>query len=400
MSSTASANPANLLAQVVANNLAFWQQRLQGMAAAEYPQLAAEQANLLRAVWFGLRLPATHAATNQLLVPLMFLIDHWGTWHTWLPVVEALLPQVTDPLERAHLLEMAGLAHRRLHKLAEAATYYEAAVALLRDVNNWYEVARLQQGLCDVYRLQHEYAAAEKAGQLALEIFTELGKAQSPQMAATRGVLGQVASAQGHWAVADDHFVAAATLWRALGEKLRLARTLNNYAIVLHSQQRFAEAKVLYAEALEVVKATDNAMERVNILTSLGAVLFEQGELAAAEECFRQADSDWLRQSPYLALRGTVANNLGNVCAAQGRLTEAEAHLRGAVQLCQQAQDGLNLANALCTLGETLARQGQKPEAQACYAQALALLAQYPTNAFARRLQTKYAAQAQVLNET
>lgn len=383
--------------RLVTNNLNFWLQRTHNLAEANFALLAVEQGNLLKAVHFGQTFASTRPLAIQLARQLKFLIDSWGTWPEWQPTLEALLAATTAPLAKAHLHELIGLACRRLLALDDALTHHHVAIALLKPLNEWREVGRLQHGLCEIYLAQHNYALAQAAGQEALDIFEELGLISSPQVAAAHSVLGRVASAQGHWATAETHLTTAIALQREQGARVPLARALTALAQVQSAQQHFAETVALYQEALAILANLNNELERLTTLTALGAVFFENGQLAEAEDCFLQANTVWLRRSPHLKLRGAVTNNLGNVYLAQGRWAEAEAHFRGAARLFEQIQDHLNLGDVLGTLGTTLARQGQTAAAQAAYAQALTLLAQYPTHARARQLLNQYQTEAQAL---
>jgi len=84
-------------------------------------------------------------------------------------------------------------------------------------------------------------------------------------------------------------------------------------------------------------------------LFGLGNVEYASGDLAAAEAAFRRATLAHPQSAP-------AFNNLAHVLAQRGRLAEAEAAARHAVEL-----GGPTLAEANKTLEEILARKRVRP---------------------------------------
>ncbi|MBK6709645.1 MAG: tetratricopeptide repeat protein [Chloroflexi bacterium] len=91
-----------------------------------------------------------------------------------------------------------------------------------------------------------------------------------------------------------------------------------------------------------------------------------------------------LQQSSYFYHRATVAQCLGNTFLAQNRLADAAPHLEESARLWRQFDDELMLANTLGTIAELYAQQGKADDAIAQFEQALALLAKYPDDAWAK----------------
>ena len=81
-----------------------------------------------------------------------------------------------------------------------------------------------------------------------------------------------------------------------------------------------------------------------------------------------------------------AANNLGNVYLARGQLNKAEQLLRNSAALWRKAEAHLNLANTLADLANTLVAQGDSSAADPLYRQALAIVDDYPDDAWAANL--------------
>jgi tetratricopeptide (TPR) repeat protein len=153
-------------------------------------------------------------------------------------------------------------------------------------------------------------------------------------------------------------------------------------ANTLRASGRLDEAIGYYEEAGRILSPTASELDKVVLAVNLGGAYFEQENWSLAETTFRQANSAYLRQSGNLHYQALVTVCLGNALLKQARLVEAEAILRQSVQLWRQADDGLNLANAVGSLAEALAAQGS-PEAEAYFDEALVLLESYPEEPWA-----------------
>jgi tetratricopeptide (TPR) repeat protein len=126
---------------------------------------------------------------------------------------------------------------------------------------------------------------------------------------------------------------------------------------------------------------------------SVGALHFSRKAYFLAEAAFRAIDFPFLRETGNVHMQAMVLVSLGNSLLYQEQYREAAATLRDSVSLWRQLQDDLELANAIGSVGEALAALGNHAEAAAAFDEALALLAQFPTDARAGRLRTLFTAE-------
>lgn len=396
------AAPTESFVACVCANLEYWRQMVSAMPESEFGALAEEWPNLRQAVQFGLALTQARPATAELALAAFDFVERHGYWETWLPLLRGLLEAWPDapPRTRALLLDQWGSFLRLGQRLAEAVAAHTEAEALLRDRGDRQQLARVHHALSENYRVWRRYPEAEHFGLLALEEFKQLGLAEvAGKGGAVLTTLGLIAYARGEYTLAEERLTRAVALWRETPAPVILARLLRNLAITLEAQGKAELALRAYTETGLLLEPTAAELEKSLLQLSLGTLYFNQGRLAEAEAAFRRADSPYLRTAGHLHTQAMVANNLGNVLLAQGRLAKAESQLRIALGLWRQLEDGLAPANTLGTLGEALGKSGRRTEALLAYDEALALLARYPDDAWARRLRGKFSAQRDALTQ-
>jgi tetratricopeptide (TPR) repeat protein len=230
-----------------------------------------------------------------------------------------------------------------------------------------------------------QHTEAERHGQAALAEFTELG-VEEAKLAATTCMLGLVAQGRGDLVTAKIRLQRSVDHYDLTNRIVDQARTRMNLAIVLEAAGEAPKALPLYQRARDLLEKSNSELDKTMVELALGTLYFNQGDLAAAEEAYLRADSTYLRQSGNAYYQAMAANNLGNVYLARGQLNKAEQLLRKSTTLWRRAEAHLNLANTLADLASTVAAQGDLLGANALYRQALAIVNDYPDDAWAATL--------------
>jgi tetratricopeptide (TPR) repeat protein len=151
---------------------------------------------------------------------------------------------------------------------------------------------------------------------------------------------------------------------------------LDRAAAYLRGRAEFTMAKRCLERALALVVAYHGPADPslCGILTRLGDVLSELGDLKAAEKRYRQAlaaaESSYAPDDPQMA---AIFISLGRLLRILGRFGEATAALQRALAISQQVDgpDHRGTANALCQLGRVFSAQGRLTEAADNFARAL-----------------------------
>ncbi|WP_454282317.1 tetratricopeptide repeat protein [Roseovarius sp. MBR-79] len=260
-------------------------------------------------------------------------------------------------------------------------------------------------------RIAEAKAALAKADySLADNIFAEIEARNDlavQDAARAAGGRGEVAEAELRWLDAAQHYAKAARLvpefdnifkareyaWRAgqldtahrhgadllalarnEGTQEQIATALNEHALTLDAQGRYAEAEALYREALEIDRATigEGYPYDAILLNNLAGVVRAQGRLEEAESLYREAlEIDRATVGEGHRDFASGLNNLAGVVRLQDRYEEAERLLRKALKIDRATLGDRhpeyaihlnNLANVVRALGrfeqaETLYRE-------------------------------------------
>ncbi len=242
-----------------------------------------------------------------------------------IPLFEMTLQECNDPtvqkLARAYLAESyAKVGYKRAVQgnWASAYNYFTMATDYAPQYADWW----FQAGFA-AYK-QGDYASAQSAFQQATQV--------NPTFARAWFGLGLAQYASG------QHETALETLQRWL-VSMRLTNDQFQNALELHQAGRFAEAQQAFEQFLQ--SAEDNFAEYIR----WGDEAYQQGDLTAAEACFRHV----LNARPNYA---DVRNRLGVVLTALGRSEEAVEQFIAALRINPRYVEAhINLAITYYELG-------------------------------------------------
>jgi eukaryotic-like serine/threonine-protein kinase len=240
--------------------------------------------------------------------------------------------------------------------------------------------AELRHTLGHVYLAIGELPLAEGMHGIAMELRKRALGHQHPDVALSLISLADVLSRRGRFAGAEMFYQEALAVLPE--DDAGFASALMGLAHVWAEQNRFAEAEQLQRRALELGQSL--AANRVhvhldNLYNSAGIVLDSQGRLAEAEAMLRQALDRARREgtSPNLAVG---LKNLAHVLQRQERWEEAQDLQRQALEAARQiyGEDHRQFAEALCDLADFHTKQGELSQAENLYLQALAFFNESP----------------------
>ncbi|MEL6512757.1 MAG: tetratricopeptide repeat protein [Pseudomonadota bacterium] len=157
------------------------------------------------------------------------------------------------------------------------------------------------------------------------------------------------------------------------------ATQLNNLALVVQAQGRYAEAEDLFKQALEIDRATigEGHPDYASGLNNLAGVVQAQGRYPEAEDLYKQAleigRATIGEEHPDYATR---LNNLAGVVQAQGRYAEAEDLYKQALEIGRTTigEAHPEYATRLNNLAGVLMEQKRWDEAEPLFEQSLAIL--------------------------
>jgi tetratricopeptide (TPR) repeat protein len=368
--------------------LEYWRERTRDLDDRVIAQIDGRRQNLFRAVHFGLELEATWPAVAEVALQTVPLVNRRMYRAEWIPVLEGLLAHCPagDRSLKFDLLIQLGRMQRLERHLEQATRTHQAAEALARELEDEAALAKAYYNLGRGYYDRHQHEEAERNCQAALDILDGLENADQSLVAWALDTIGNASSARGDFEKAKDYLARNVAIRRTLNDPTGLARALIDQSRNLLLYDHLDEAIACLIEAEDLLTLTANELDKTLVGINLGSIYFRQGEWLLAEEAFRQAYSPYLRRSGNLHYQAHLATNLGNALFKQERFVEAEAYMRQGVALWRKMNDDISLANAIGSLGEILAAQGDSEAALPLFDEALGLLEQFSEHSRAKGL--------------
>jgi tetratricopeptide (TPR) repeat protein len=380
-------SPSEQFARSVAANLAYWRERLGGLSEPEPWSLSAERSNLYRAIDFGLELAETWRQAAELALDYAPLMENDGNWREWQPLIEQVAAGAPeDSLDICtKALNVQGYYYLLERRFEEALAVHRRQIRMGEALDLPIEIARGHYGMSHVYWRQRDYDRGREHGQAALTGFRAAGAGPTSQ-AHTLEMLGLIDQYAGAFESSARHLREAVALFRRVIEPVRLARSLKNLALTLEELGEIEGALEAYEEAADLLAIHANELERSLVELSRGTLYFNQDRLDEAEGAFRRANSAYMRRSGPRYYQAMLANNLANVYLARGELERAECCFEEAIDKWHEARAKVQLAMSLEGMAEVWQARGEPETARSVILEALAILDDFPQDAFAQKL--------------
>ena len=379
---------SNEFTESILAGLAYWQEATREIDDQAITALDRERQNLYRAVQHGLALPQAWDITAEIVLSAIPLIIRQLYRQEWIPVMEQLVRHSPTGRQETNfdLLIQLGRLQRLQQNRGSAMKTLQEAEAVAGQLEDGQALARAYYNIGRLHLDARHYPAAEEASQGALEILDTLDGVDQSLVAWILNTLAKVAQVKGEFDLAYEYYSRSTAIWRALSDQTGVARALIDLATNFRYSGQPDKAIMHYQEAERLLSPTANELDKTKVGINLGSTYADIKEYALAEETFRKAYTPYLRQSGDLEHQAILTMNLGNVLLYSGRLAEAEAFERQAIELWGQLDDDLNTAAATGSLGEILAAKEQDAAAISHFDQANALLKKYPSHPRALRL--------------
>ena len=159
---------------------------------------------------------------------------------------------------------------------------------------------------------------------------------------------GALAYLQGDYAAAEVRHREALAIWRQLGNRRGIARSLNSLGSIASSRGELSAARGLYEEALSIAREIGDRRSVSMGLQCLGTVAHDAGDYAAAQALLEECVSV---SRDIGAWRAAVAlSELGDVRHAQGDLEAARSMLLEALEGQRELGDRPGIAKTLIGL--------------------------------------------------
>jgi predicted ATPase/DNA-binding SARP family transcriptional activator len=196
---------------------------------------------------------------------------------------------------------------------------------------------------------------------------------EQDELALALDTLGRVLYWQGELVPAKKYFEESLALYRRIGDKAGIARTLNGLAnVICDLLADYDQTRPLYEESLALARQIGDRFGVARALINQGAVAQEIGNYAEAQQLYQES-LEVYREIDYRHGQSAALNYLGQVASLLGEHVAAKAFLQQSLDLSQETGDRHSMANCLKQLGHVACRMGAYPEAKEYFAEALNL---------------------------
>jgi tetratricopeptide (TPR) repeat protein len=261
-------------------------------------------------------------------------------------VMAAAKAQEARVWERLGEFDKAGVEYAEVRKLSlESGNPASAAGALIGAANVLYD--------------KGDFEGALKSFQQAFATVRQIGAERMIAVVVTD--MGNVFADRGNLSEARRYYLEALDIDRALGSK-DVASDFANLANIIRSMGDLPGAVRMQEQSLQASRQQGDRLGEGETLTDMGYVLFDQGQLAAAEARFTEGMAV-LEQIGFRRGRGFTSFGISEVRLAQDRLTEARAETEKAIVLFNELGDKNHRAEGQVQLARILLEQANAPEA-------------------------------------
>lgn len=348
----------------------------------------AQKSVIINNISEGMDYPQTRADAITLLIDLLPVMERWGVLYDYLQLAQKALALEPSPEQYGQVLLLQGRLYSLNRNFSDAIAQLEAALALASAHQLDHLAALAHYRLANAHLGNQAVAQAKTHGYKAMQLLSET---PSRMLAALHNSLGLMDLELGLFESSEAQLKEALSQWQQLGDATETARIYLNLGVLYLRQARWAEATASYELSLKELAVTESKVDRLKVLNGLGSMYYETNEREKAEAVFRQGLQEALALEGTYHLRGSLTHNLGNTLLAMERLEEAQVYLTRAVAIWEQANDSLQQANSVGTLGELHEEEEAWETAVSCYDAAIELLESYPDHQWALKLKANFA---------
>ena len=278
-------------------------------------------------------------------------------------------PGFTD-VDRADLVFLVGVCDYTVSNIEVAVAGLGQALELAE--RSGLACDRLRSDIFEwrarCYRRLRDWPGAREDIAHALELADARGDRRQAALALFQASL--VAQREGYWLLARTHAEESMALFAQLGDRVNVARLLNNVAGANHLLGNLDMAVAQLSDAFESFVDLQLAAEAGYVLSSLADVHLGMGDSKSAEAQARKAIVLLADRVDHLQEVGTAHLALGRSLLAQGRFEEAETEFDTADATFSRAASASHQADSWIARGDLARRRGDEHKAARLYRQA------------------------------
>ncbi len=237
-----------------------------------------------------------------------------------------------DTLKGKILLSM-GESASLTGDYALALDYYKKALASFQNTVNYSALGKTYDMMGLVYRNMANYEKAIESFAMASDIFRKHNL--NKQLAGSESHIGLVYFNQGNLSKAVDYYYQARLVYKELKDTLRFAKLTMNMGLVYWQWNKNQLALDMHLEALPIFERKKDYLELGRALNNIGMMYYQDvKDTVKALEYYEQS-LEIRKKLGNQSGMATVLSNIGNVYRDRGQMTEAFERYDKAMKICE-----------------------------------------------------------------
>jgi len=244
----------------------------------------------------------------------------------------------------ANGLRGAGSLARQQGDYTQASEMHERSLALFRQLDDKFGIARELESLGQVSHYQGNYSQAVELHTEALALRYEIGDQEGIAMSLAQ--LATIALDRGQYPHARDLLEESLKLNRLLGNRLHIALSLNDLGVAAYLLCEYGRAHLLFEEALSLYQELKDKLGISDVLLNLGNLAKDQGYFRRALQLYGEC----LELKEGLGDRRGFARvivGMAEVALTQGNYARAAQFAEQSLMLCRELGLKRGVINAL-----------------------------------------------------
>jgi tetratricopeptide (TPR) repeat protein len=274
-------------------------------------------------------------------------------------------------LDEAASLNEIGQIQEKMGDIAGALVSYQQSLKLRQNLGNKSGVATSLLNLGKFYNDHAQYQEARNNLNPALDKFRELD--DQPNQALCLNNIGTAEFQLGNYQTALTNYSQALNIRQQLKNQRDISETLHNLAETNVKLGQYDTAIQQYVKALDAWREAGDQRQVALESTSLGELSAMQGEYGKALQYYEDAVNGFKTMNDRTYLSVSALAGYGHVLAMVGRGAEGQQKLQEAVKRATEIKSDTYLAQALNWLGDSYMYAGENNNARPQYKKAAAV---------------------------
>jgi len=199
----------------------------------------------------------------------------------------ALFKELDDEFCVARATRGIGKAYRKQYKNSQAIEHFEKSAAMFKQMGETDHYGETISDIADAYHFMNEYASALEYYLKTIEIFTELGNKSKISI-----VYNRIAVINMHLEEVDEaleYYHKSVELKRELGDKTNEALSLMNIGLIFHNKENYEDALKYFHQAYSINKEIGEKVNGSLCLINIANTLTKQGKFEESEKDLDEA---------------------------------------------------------------------------------------------------------------